>query len=55
VALGPLVRISETGGNAAPRMMEMSAARSGMGNAIASGDVTVEANVTLVFEIKHPM
>ncbi|UWR10172.1 SIMPL domain-containing protein [Sulfitobacter mediterraneus] len=54
VALGPLVRLSEAGSNAGPRMMEMSAGRASMDSAIASGEVGVEARVTLVFEIRQP-
>lgn len=54
VTLGPLVRLSEAGSNAGPRMMEMSAGRASMDSAIASGEVGVEARVTLVFEIRQP-
>lgn len=54
IELGPLVRLSEVGGHAGPRMMEMSAGRASMDSAIASGEVGVEARVTLVFEIRQP-
>jgi len=54
VALGPLVRLSEAGNNTGPRMMEMSAGRASLDSAIASGEVGVEARVTLVFEIRQP-
>jgi len=54
VELGALVRLSETGGNAGPRMMEMAAGRASMDSAIASGEVEVQARVTLVFEIRQP-
>lgn len=51
VALGPVVSISETGGYGAPAPMMMSEmARSGS-VPIAGGEMTIEAGVTMVFEL----
>lgn len=50
VTLGPLRSIDEYGGGGGPVMMEMAAARSG-GVPIASGEVSLSASVTMVFDI----
>ena len=50
VALGPVVSITEQGGNPSPVMMEMANAR-GMDVPIASGEVSVQASVSMMFEI----
>jgi uncharacterized protein YggE len=50
VPLGPVQSISDISGGVQPRMMEAAAARSS-GMPIAGGEVTVQANVTMVFAI----
>lgn len=50
VTLGPIQSISEQGGVARPQMMEMAAARSS-DVPIASGELTVSAQVNIVFAI----
>lgn len=50
VTLGPIQSISEHGGFARPQMMEMAAARSA-DVPIASGELTVSAQVNIVFAI----
>lgn len=50
VTLGRVISISEHGGNPQPMMMEMASARGG-DVPIASGEVTVQASVSMVFEI----
>ena len=50
VTLGPLRSIDEYGGGGGPVMLEMAAARSG-GVPIASGEVSLSASVTMVFDI----
>ncbi|MDW3181271.1 SIMPL domain-containing protein [Roseobacter sp.] len=51
VTLGPIQSISEQGGFARPQMMEMAAARSAADVPIASGELTVSAQVNIVFAI----
>ena len=50
VSLGPVQSISDMSGGVQPRMMEAAAAR-GSGMPVAGGEVTVQANVTMVFAI----
>ncbi|MGC1497357.1 MAG: SIMPL domain-containing protein [Sulfitobacter sp.] len=49
--LGNVLRITENSRGGAPMMMEMAAARSSMNDAIAGGEVDVQAQVTMVFAI----
>jgi uncharacterized protein YggE len=52
IKLGPVIQISDLGGNRPmPRMMEMSAARDS-GVPVAPGSVSVEASVSMVFLIE---
>ncbi|MGC3936484.1 SIMPL domain-containing protein [Roseobacter sp. EG26] len=50
VALGPIQSISESGGFARPQMLEMAAARQ-MDAPIAAGELTIRAQVNIVFAI----
>lgn len=49
--LGSVLRITEDSRGGAPMMMEMAAARSSINDAIAGGEVDVQAQVTMVFKI----
>ena len=51
LSLGSVLRMTENSRGAAPMAMEMAPLRSGMGDAIAGGEVDVEAQVTMVFAI----
>jgi len=50
VTLGPVLEISEQGGNSRPVQMEMASARA-VGVPVAPGEVTISASVTMVFAI----
>ncbi|WP_187429823.1 26 kDa periplasmic immunogenic protein [Roseobacter fucihabitans] len=52
VTLGPVQSISEQGGMARPQMMEMASARQ-MDMPIAAGELTVQAQVNMVFSIAN--
>lgn len=49
--LGTVLRMTENSQGGAPMAMEMAAMRSGMNDAIAGGEVDVQAQVTMVFAI----
>lgn len=51
VTLGPVQSISESGGGARPVMMEMASARMAADVPIAAGEVSLSANVSMVFSI----
>ncbi len=51
LSLGSVIRMTENSRGGAPMMMEMSAARSSINDAIAGGEVDVQAQVTMVFAI----
>ncbi len=51
VTLGGIQRITESSHHGAPVMMEMAQSRSAMSDAIATGEVDVVAQVTMVFSI----
>ncbi len=51
VKLGPVQSISELGGRPQPMMMEMAAARSSADVPIAAGEVSLQAQVSMVFTI----
>ncbi len=50
VTLGPVLAITEQGGNSRPVLMEMASVR-GAGAPVAPGEVTISATVTMVFAI----
>ncbi|MGJ8617399.1 MAG: SIMPL domain-containing protein [Sulfitobacter sp.] len=49
--LGTVLRMTENSQGPAPMAMEMAAARSGLHDAIAGGEVDIQAQVTMVFAI----
>ena len=51
LSLGAVVRMSENSHRGGPQVMAMAESRSSVGDAIASGEVDVVAQVTMVFEI----
>ena len=51
VALGPILSISEGGGEAAPRPMYRMAAMAAPPTPIAAGEQSVSADVSMVWEI----
>lgn len=51
ITLGPVQSIAEHGGRPQPMMMEMAAARSSADMPVASGEVALEASVSMVFAI----
>jgi uncharacterized protein YggE len=51
VTLGPVQSIIENGGPPAPRMMDMAAARMSSNTPVAAGEVSLSAQVTMVFSI----
>ena len=51
VGLGPVQSISEGGGSIRPQMMEMASARMASDVAVASGEVSLSARVSMVFTI----
>lgn len=52
VTLGPVQTISENGGNMRPQMMEMAAARMASDMPVAAGEVSLSAQVSMVFAIQ---
>ena len=53
VTLGPVQSISEQGGRPQPMMMEMAAARSSADVPVAAGEVSLRAQVSMVFAISE--
>lgn len=51
LTLGTVLRMTENSRGAPPMAMEMAAMRSGMNDAIASGEIDIQAQVTMVFAI----